>query len=186
MGWQQERQKVEDLQEQLAAMHKQELRSTIDRSVSAQMEQIANEQREISDEKREEALQQTRVANEMRLRSERERLNAVEAERNAIASEKKALEASAVAESQRQMAEHQRIQAEFSKRVADTLSYIALGRSLGSISTIQNQTGNKELSNLLSYASYLFTSRYHGDVYNPAVFQSLKERMGRHFDGDEP
>ena len=173
VGWQQERQKVEDLQEQLAAMHKQELRSTIDRSVSAQMEQIANEQREISDEKREEALQQTRVANEMRLRSERERLNAVEAERNAIASEKKALEASAVAESQRQMAEHQRIQAEFSKRVADTLSYIALGRSLGSISTIQNQTGNKELSNLLSYASYLFTSRYHGDVYNHAVFQSL-------------
>ena len=173
VGWQQERQKVEDLQEQLAAMHKQELRSTIDRSVSAQMEQIANEQREISDEKREEALQQTRVANEMRLRSERERLNAVEAERNAIASEKKALEASAVAETQRQMAEHQRIQAEFSKRVADTLSYIALGRSLGSISTIQNQTGNKELSNLLSYASYLFTSRYHGDVYNHAVFQSL-------------
>ena len=173
VGWQQERQKVEDLQEQLAAMHKQELRSTIDRSVSAQMEQIANEQREISDEKREEALQQTRVANEMRLRSEQERLNAVEAERNAIASEKKALEASAVAESQRQMAEHQRIQAEFSKRVADTLSYIALGRSLGSISTIQNQAGNKETADLLSYASYLFTSRYHGDLYNPTVFQSL-------------
>jgi WD40 repeat protein len=172
-GWQQERLKVEALEEQLAAMQKQELRSTIDRSVSAQMEQIANEQREISDEKREEALQQTRVANEMRLRSERERFNAVEAERNAIASEKKALEASAVAESQRQMAEHQRIQAEFSKRVADTLSYIALGRSLGSISTIQSQAGNKETADLLSYAAYLFTSRYNGDLFNPAVFQSL-------------
>ena len=173
IGWQSERQKVKDLQEQLAVMKKQELRSTIDRSVSAQMEQIANDQREISDEKREEALQQTRVANEMRLRSEMERLNAVEAERNAVASEKKALEASAIAESQRQMAEHQRIQAEFSKRVADTLSYVALGRSLGSISTIQYQAGNKEIANLLSYASYLFSSRYHGDIYNPAVFQSL-------------
>ena len=173
VGWHLERQKVEDLEERLDAMQSQELRSTIAHSVSAQMEQIANEQREISDEKREEALQQTRVANEMRQRSEQERLNAVEAERNAIASEKKALEASAVAESQRQMAEHQRIQAEFSKRVADTLSYIALGRSLGSISTIQNQAGNKETADLLSYASYLFTSRYHGDLYNPTVFQSL-------------
>lgn len=175
IGWQMDHQKVKDLQEQLAAMQKQEIRSTIDRSVSAQMEQIANEQREISDEKREEALQQTRVANEMRLRSEIERLNAVEAERNAIASEKKALDASAVAESQRKIAEHQRIQAEISKRVADTLSYIALGRSLGSISTIQYQAGNKEIANLLSYASYLFTSRYHGDIYNPAVFQSLMQ-----------
>ena len=173
VGWQQERQKVEDLEAQLADMKQKSIRSSIDRSVSAQMEQIAEELRQISDEQREEAIQQTRVANEMRLRSERERLNAVEAERNAIASEKKALEASAVADSQRQMAEHQRIQAELSKRVADTLSYIALGRSLGSISTIQNQTGNKELSNLLSYASYLFTSRYRGDVYNPSVFQSL-------------
>ena len=159
----------------------------MDRSVSAQMEDIANEQREISDEKREEALRQTRVANEMRLRSEQERLNALEAKQNAIASEKKAVEASTVAEKQRQLAEqqqkvaeqqqqlaeHQRIQAEFSKRKADTLSYIALGRSLGSISTIQAQAGNEDIANQLSYVSYLYTSRYRGDIYYPAVFQSL-------------
>ena len=159
----------------------------MDRSVSAQMEDIANEQREISDEKREEALRQTRVANEMRLRSEQERMNALEAEKNAVASEKKAVEASTVAEKQRQfaeqqqkvaeqqqqLAEHQRIQAEFSKRKADTLSYIALGRSLGSISTIQAQAGNEDIANQLSYASYLYTSRYGGDIYYPAVFQSL-------------
>ncbi len=175
IGWQSERQKVKDLEEQVAVLRKQEFRASIDRSVSVQMEQIANEQREISDEKREEALQQTRVANEMRLRSEMERLNAIEAERNAIASEKKAIDASAIAESQRQMAEHQRIQAEFSKRVADTLSYVALGRSLGSLSTIQHQAGNKEIANLLSYASYIFTSRYQGDLYYPAVFQSLMQ-----------
>ena len=178
IGWQQERQKVEGLEEQLAAMRKQELRYTIDRRVSAQMEQIANEQREISDEKREEALQQTRMANELRQRSERERLNALEAERNAIASEQKALSASAAAENQRLLAEHQRIQAEFSKRVADTLSFIALGRSLGSLSTIQSQAGNQEIAELLSYASYLFTSRYNGDLYNPTVFQSLLQTSG--------
>ena len=173
MKWKAEHQKVEDLQQQLAILKQHEMRSVIDRSVSAQMEDIANEQRKISDEKREEALQQTRIANEMRLRSEVERQNALIAERNAVASEKKALEASEVAEAQRQMAEHQRIQAEFSKRMADTLSYIALGRSLGSISTIQYQAGNDEVADLLSYASYLYTQRYKGDIYYPAVLQSL-------------
>lgn len=174
-GWQSEHKKVEILQAQIEDLKKQEMRSTVMRSVSAQMEEIANEQREISEEKREEALQQTKVANEMRLRSEVERMNAIEAERNAVASEKKALEASSVAESQRQMAEHQRIQAEFSKRMADTLSYIALGRSLGSISTIQAQAGNDEIADLLSYASYLYTSRYNGDIYYPTIFQSLMQ-----------
>lgn len=174
-GWQNEHQKVEELEQQMAALKKQEMRSAIDRSVSAQMEEIANEQREISDEKREEALQQTKVANEMRLRSELERQNALEAERNAVLSEKKAIEASTIAENQRVMAEHQRVLAELSKRKADTLSYIALGRSLGSISTIQAQAGNDDVANLLSYASYLYTSRYGGDIYIPAVFKSLME-----------
>ena len=179
-GWLSEHKKVEDLQAQIDELRKQEMRSAVMRSVSAQLEEIANEQREISDEKSEEALRQTKVANEMRLRSEFERQNALEAERNAVASEKKALEASALAENQRKvaeqqqlLAEHQRIQAEFSKRKADTLSYIALGRSLGSIATIQAQDGNDDIANLLSYASYLYTSRYRGDIYYPSVFQSL-------------
>ena len=175
LGWRSEHEKVEDLQQQLASLQQQEMRSAVDRSVSAQMEEIANEQREISDEKREEALQQTRIANEMRLRSELERQNALEAEHNAVLSEKRAIEASNIADSQRVMAEHQRILAEVSKRKADTLSYIALGRSLGSISTIQAQAGNDDVANLLTYASYLYTSRYGGDIYIPAVFQSLME-----------
>ena len=58
-GWQSEHQKVENLQAQIEDLEKQVMRSTVDRSVSRQMEEIANEQREISDEKREEALQQT-------------------------------------------------------------------------------------------------------------------------------
>ena len=173
LGWKAEREKVEDLEKEVEALRMQERRSAVDRSVSKQMEELANEQREISDEKREEALQQTRVANEMRLRSEMERQNALIAEQNAVASERKAVEASGIAESQRQMAEHQRLLAEMSKQKADTLSYIVLGRSLGSISTIQAQAGNEDVANLLSYASYLYTSRYNGDIYYPTVFQSL-------------
>jgi hypothetical protein len=175
IGWMSEAQKVKTLQAEIEAMKKQELRSTVLRSVSAQMEEIANEQREISDEKREEALQQTKVANEMRLRSEIERQNALEAERYALASEKKAKEASAIADSQRLVAEHQRIQAIFSKNKADTLSYIALGRSLGSVSTLLAQAGNDEYAIPLSYAAYLYTSRYKGDLYQPAVFRPLMQ-----------
>ena len=174
-GWQAEHRRVKALESLVTELQRKEKRSAVDRSISAQMEEIAFEQKTISDEQRENALQQTRVANEMRERSERERQNALLAERNAVASEKKALEASALAESQRQMAEHQRIQAEFAKRVADTLSYIALGRSLGSISTIQFQAGNEDIANMLSYAAYLYTSRYNGDIYTPAVFQSLMQ-----------
>jgi hypothetical protein len=55
------------------------------------------------------------------------------------------------------------------------LSYIALGRSLGSLSTIQAQAGNNDIANLLGYASYLYTSRYKGDIYNPTVLQSLMQ-----------
>ena len=80
-GWYFEHGKISDLEAQINTLQKQEKRSKIDRSVSRQMEEIANEQREISDEQREEALQQTRVANEMRHRSEIERINAIEAER---------------------------------------------------------------------------------------------------------
>ncbi len=189
IGWLSEHKKVEGLQSQMDELKKQEMRSAVVRSISAQLEDIANEQREISDEKREEALQQTRVANEMRLRSERERMNALEAERSAVASEKKALEASSVAEHQRSVAEEQRalaeeqqklaelqrVQAEFSKRKADTLSYIALARTLGSFSLTQENAGNHDIACLLGYASYLYTSRYGGDIYYPIVFQSLMQ-----------
>jgi hypothetical protein len=173
IGWQAERQRVKELEDIVSELEQQEKRSAIDRSVSSQMEEIAFEQKIISDEQRENALQQTRVANEMRERSEIERQNAIAAERSAVASEKKALEASALAENQRQIAEHQRIQAELSKRIADTLSYVALARSLGSLSSTQAQLGNTELADLLAYSSYHFINRYRGDVYTPAIFQSL-------------
>ena len=172
-GWYHEHQRAADLEVRVAELEKQEKRDAVVRSVSKQMEEIAYQQKEISDEQREEALQQTRVANEMRQQSEVERMKALVAQENAVASEKQAQEARLVAENQSQIAEHQRIQAEFSKRVADTLSYRALGRSLGSLSSIQTQMGDTELGDKLAYVSYLFSKRYGGDLYYPAIFQSL-------------
>ena len=173
IGWYTSNRRLADLESQMEVLLQKEKQSAVDRSISAQMEEIAFQQKEISDEQREEALQQTRVANEMRERSEAERHNAIIAQQNAIASERRALDAYDQAEQQRQIAEHQRIQAEFSKRVADTLSYLSLTRSLGSLSVNQYRAGNHELATLLSYAAYLFTSRYQGDVFYPTVFQSL-------------
>ncbi|MBP5426019.1 MAG: hypothetical protein J6Y33_08125 [Prevotella sp.] len=172
-GWYDEHRRVADLESQVAELKLQEKRSSVVRSVSKQMEEIAYQQKEISDEQREEAIQQKRTAEEMRHRSEVERQNALIAQEKAVVSEQQAQEARLVAESERQMADHQRVQAEFSKRVADTLSYVTLGRSLGSLSLVQSRLGNTDLAALLAYASYLYVDRYKADVYYPAVFQSL-------------
>lgn len=157
---------IDDLKERIAYLTQQEKKSAIMQSVNAQMEQIANQERIISEEQREEAVQQSKLANEARRHAEEERQNALDAEH-------RALEASKVAQKERIIAEQQRVQAEHSKRIADTLSYVALGRSLGSLSINQRKSGNKELSDLLAYASYLFTERYFGDVYNPIVYTAL-------------
>lgn len=61
------------LSTELKVLQTEEKRGRVLRSVSAQMEEIAYEQKKISDEQREEALEQSRLANEMRERSETER-----------------------------------------------------------------------------------------------------------------
>ncbi len=165
----------EELQAQLKDLTEKEKRSVIERRISAQMEEIAVEQKKISDQQREEAVQQTRIADEMRQRAEVERRNAVEAEENALASERRAVDASRLAESQRIVAEQQREEAEHSKSIADTLSYLALARSLASVATVQDNTGNHELALLLAYTSYLFTNRYQGNLYNPVFYQALSQ-----------
>jgi len=173
LGWYREHQRVTDLENQLANAQQQEKRSAVVRSISKQMEEIAYQQKDISDEQREEAIQQKKLADEMRQRSEVERMNALMAREQAEASEQQAQEARQVAEDERLMAEHQRLQAELSKRMTDTLSYVALARSLGSLSSIQSQLGNTELADLLAYSSYLFANRYKCDINYPAIFQSL-------------
>ncbi len=173
--WHAERNRTLQLEAQVAELQKQEKRSAIDRNVSKQMEDIAYQQKVISDEQREEAVEQRSIAESQRQMAEHERQNALEAEHLAKEKEQEAKTMQGVAEEQRLQAEHQRIKAELAKRQADTLSFIALGRSLGSFSSIQMQSGNTDLARLLAYASYIFTSRYKGDVFNLAVFQALME-----------
>ena len=168
IGWNSSNNEIDELTAQLTDLQKKEKRSAVLQSVSKQMENIAYEQKKISDQQREEAEEQTQLANEMRQRSEIERQNAIIAQQQALESERRALNAY-------DMAEGQRLIAEENRRTADTLSYLALGRSLGSLAITQFRAGNEDIGNLLSYASYLYTDRYNGDLYLPAIYQALAQ-----------
>lgn len=154
------------LKEELTILAKKENRSAVMQSINSQMEEIANQQRLISDAQRLQAEEQTELANEQRRQAEIERQNAQEAE-------KRAVEASILAKNQQEIAEQQRQAAITSKKIADTLSYNNLGRSLGTFALSQYSLGNTDLAVLLSYASYYYTDKYRGDIYNPAVYQAL-------------
>ena len=161
------------LEERVEKLTKEEERSAVMQRVNAQMEEIANAQRRISEEQRVAAEEQTKVAEQMRRNAEEARQNAEEERQNALVAEKRALEASQVAQSQRAIAEQQRSEAELSKRIADTLSYLSLARTLGQTAITQHKADHDEIADMLAYTACLFTTRYHGDIYSPTVYQAL-------------
>ncbi len=165
-NYSEEQQKVKELERQLAILSKKEKQAVVMQSVNAQMEEIANQQRIISDEQREEAEEQAEAAQKERTKAEEER-------RNALIAEQKALEASQVAKKQQAIAEKERAQAEHSKRIADTLSYISLSRTLANTAITQYNAGNHELADLLANVVCEYTNRYHGDIYHPSIYQAL-------------
>lgn len=184
--------RIGELEAQIDELREQEKQADIDRRVSKQMEEIAYGQQLLSEERSNEAIRQSEIAKEMTLRSEAERHKAIIAQGVAETSAKEAKNAYQIAEhqrmvadEQRQKAEHQRVvadeqrqKAEHAKLVADTLNYISLGRTLGSQAFSIYQAGDKELGNMLAYASYLFTNDYGGDLFNPSVFKAITQSAG--------
>ncbi|MDD5992047.1 MAG: WD40 repeat domain-containing protein, partial [Prevotellaceae bacterium] len=81
-------------------------------------------------------------------------------------------------EEQREYAVGMQLRAEHSRNVADTLSYIALGRSLASLSSTQYLAGNKDASALLAYTAWKFTKDYKGNVNIPVIYKSLSQNSG--------
>lgn len=165
-GWLTTDMLVDEMKKKMSELERQEKRSAVLKSISNQMEEITYQQMKLSDEQRLEAIEQ-------RERAEQERRNAVQAQQNALKSEQKAIDAYEQAQYQRIQADQQRQQAEHSKSIADTLSYLALGRSLGAQATTQFYAGNHELATMLSYLAYEYTRRYHGDMYYPAIYQAI-------------
>lgn len=166
-----DQERINELEAQVVVLRQQGENSELDRSVSEQMEHIAQGQQALSEERRQEAIRQSEIAQAATLRSEAERRNAVKAQAAAEVSAAEALESFKMAERQRQNAEHARM-------VADTLNYISLGRTLGSQSYSIYRTGNTELGNMLAYASYLYTHDYGGNLYSPTVFQAVTQSAG--------
>ena len=176
--WQTYSNRNKQLEEMVSRLQEQENYSVVDRMVSKQMEEIAYSQQQLSDERSQEAIQQKEIAEEMTVRSETERQNAIRAQAAAEASAQQALESYQMAEQQKKEAIVQRSHAERARQVADTLNYISLGRTLGSQSYAIYRAGDKELGNLLAYASYLYTQEYGGNLYGSSVFPALTQSAG--------
>ena len=170
--------RILELETQLATLQQQEKLSAVDRSVSKQMEEIAYGQQALSEERSREAIRQSEIAQAATLRSEAERRNALKAQASAEEFALEAMESYRLAERQRLEADEQRLKAEHAKMVTDTLNYISLGRTLGSQAYALYNAGDKELGNMLAYASYLFTKDYGGDLFTPTVFQALTQSAG--------
>ena len=173
-----DRGRIRELESLVGELMEQQKKASVDRRVSKQMEEIAYGQQVLSEERSQEAIRQSEIAQAATLRSEAERRKAEQARTDAEYSAQEALESYQVAERQRMMANEQRRQAEKAKMTADTLNYISLGRTLGSLSYSIYQTGDKEMGNMLAYASYLFTHDYGGNLYSSSVFPALSQSSG--------
>ena len=160
--------RISELEAQLDTLRKQEEKYLVNQRVSQQMEKIAYGQQILSDERSMEAIRQTEIA-------ETERQHALKSQAAAEASAKEALHSYQIAEQQRQEADNQRRQAEHAKLMTDTLNYISLGRTLALESYTIYRSGDRELGNMLAYASYLYTNDYGGDLYGQAMFLAMTQ-----------
>lgn len=167
------------LETQLEEARKRAEEAVLVRSVSKQMEEIANQQKELSDRQRIKAERQAQENYWMKIRVEDEWKRAVTAQRETEKAYRLAESQRRLAESQQKLAEERRLLAENAKRKADTLAFLTLGRSLGSIALTQYRAGKAEVSMLLAYSSWMFVKRYGGDTYQSPVFQSLSLVSGQ-------
>lgn len=161
------------LKEEVETLRKSEADAAIVTRVSQQMEEIAYQQKIISDQQRDRAEQQSELAIKMRDQAEHEKTLARRAEGKAVKSAKEASEQRQVAIQQQKLAEEQRDQADLARRISDTLSYRALGRTLGYSATVRQESGDAELARLLSYASWYFLDKYEGNTYQSESFKAL-------------
>ena len=158
---------------ELEELRENESEATIVKRVSQQMEEIAYQQKEISDRQRERAEEQSQLATQMRLQAEKESKAARAAENRALASAKEASEQRLIAVENQKMAEEQRDEANYARSISDTLSYRALGRTLGYSSSVQYDNGNFDVAGLLAYASWHFLDKYNGNTYQSESFKAL-------------
>lgn len=159
--------------DELEALRTGQNDAAIVQRVSQQMEDIAYQQKAVSDQERDRAKQQSELAMAMRDRAEQESRLAREAERKANDAAIEAQQQREAAMLHQKTAEEQRDQANYAKSVTDTLNYRALGRTLGSSSYIQHESGNVDLAIKLAYSSWYLLDHFGGNTYHSETFSAL-------------
>ncbi len=164
---------LQEAHDKIAALQETERNALVTKRISEQMEDIAFEQKTLSDRQRARAEEQSRIADIERGKAEMERSLAQKAEREALFSARQADSMRLVAETESERAMVHALQAHQARAQADTLYYISLARSLAQNSTVQLNSGNRELAALLSYSGWYFNDIYGGNPYKQDIFTAL-------------
>lgn len=168
-----EKEKNAALEQQFLDLQDREQRHAVEKSISDQLKEIAFQQEKVANLQRENAEKQTILAEKKTREADEERLKAVEARNEAEVSERQARQARDTADKQRLIAEIAQKNAENAQKTAETLSYVALGNSLGLQSSNRYNANDLGTAAMLAYLSWYFVKNNGGDVYNPAVYQAL-------------
>lgn len=163
---------IEALNEQIAELEKTAKEAKVTQRISEQMEDIAFQQKSISDKQREAAEEQKKIADIERGKAEIERGLAQAAERKALASAEEAQQMRLLADQQKEEAVKNMQAAEYARAQTDTLYYLSLGNTLAqSALSFGNNINN--LTRLLAYSSWYYTTQYGGDEYDEAIFKAV-------------
>lgn len=174
-----QKQTINELRSEIKTLEAKERQAIVTRRISEQMEDIAFQQKTISDKQREEAERQSQIADMERGKAEIERGLALAASQRAVASAARADSMRVVAERQTTIATENMYYAQQERAKADTLFYRSLGRSLAQTSLKESTVETTELSKLLAYASWHYTSQYKGDAYQQDIYHSLLRASGQ-------
>lgn len=139
----------------------------IQKRISEQLEEIAQQQKVITES-------QKTIALEQRALAEQKQREALVQKRVADGAKTRAVNALNDAEKQRKIAVAQKNAAEAAERNANRLRMIALGQSLSARSINQMNTGSDTLATMLALAAWQFISENNGDLYQSELFQALK------------
>lgn len=139
----------------------------IQKRISEQLEEIAQQQKLITES-------QKTIALEQRVIAEQKQNEAVIQKQVADRAKTRAVSALEDAEKQKKIAVEQKNAAEAAEKNTNRLRMLALGQSLSARSINQNNAGNDTLASMLALAAWQFTEENQGDLYQSELFQALK------------
>lgn len=163
---------MEALQDKIAELEATAKEAKVTQRISEQMEDIAFQQKSISDKQREAAEEQKKIADIERGKAEIERGLAQAAERKALASAEEAEQMRRLADEQKEEAVRNMKAAEYARAQTDTLYYLSLGSTLAQ-SALSFGNNVSDLSRLLAYSSWYYTTAYGGNEYDESIFKAV-------------